>query len=62
VAPAMYAPLLAFAVAGGQSVGASELIYPRAGQLVLFPSWLSHAVRPYHGDRERISIAFNFSV
>jgi uncharacterized protein (TIGR02466 family) len=62
VAPAMYAPLLAFAVAGGQSVGASELIYPRAGQLVLFPSWLSHAVRPYHGDRERISMAFNFSL
>jgi uncharacterized protein (TIGR02466 family) len=62
VAPAMYAPLLAFAVPGGQSVGASELIYPRAGQLVLFPSWLSHAVRPYHGDRERISIAFNFSL
>jgi uncharacterized protein (TIGR02466 family) len=62
VAPAMYAPLLAFAVPGGQSVGASELIYPNAGQIVLFPSWLSHAVRPYHGDRERISIAFNFSL
>jgi uncharacterized protein (TIGR02466 family) len=62
VAPAMYAPLLAFAVPGGQSVGASELIHPQAGQLVLFPSWLSHAVRPYHGDRERISIAFNFSL
>ena len=62
VAPAMYAPLLAFAVPGGQSVGASELIYPKAGQIVLFPSWLSHAVRPYHGDRERISIAFNFSL
>ena len=62
VAPAMYAPNLAFNVPGGQSVGASELIHPKAGQVVLFPSWLSHAVRPYHGDRERISIAFNFSV
>jgi uncharacterized protein (TIGR02466 family) len=62
VAPAMYAPLLAFAVPGGQSAGASELIYPKSGQMVLFPSWLAHAVRPYHGDRERISIAFNLSV
>lgn len=62
VAPAMYAPLLGFAVPGGQSAGASELIYPKAGQMVLFPSWLAHAVRPYEGDRARISIAFNFSL
>ncbi len=62
VAPAMYAPMLAFNLLGGQSAGASELIHPKSGQLVLFPSWLSHAVRPYHGDRERISIAFNLGV
>ncbi len=62
VGPAMYAPLLAFAVPGGQSVGASELIHPKTGQMLLFPSWLSHAVRPYHGTRERISVAFNFSL
>jgi uncharacterized protein (TIGR02466 family) len=62
VAPAMYAPMLGFAVPGGQSAGASELIYPASGQLVLFPSWLAHAVRPYEGGRERISVAFNFSL
>lgn len=62
VAPAMYAPLLGFAVPGGQSAGASELISPKSGQMILFPSWLAHAVRPYRGDRERISIAFNFSL
>ncbi len=62
VAPAMYAPKLGFSTPGGQSVGASELIYPKAGQMILFPSWLQHAVRPYHGDRTRISIAFNLSV
>jgi uncharacterized protein (TIGR02466 family) len=62
VAPAMYAPQLAFAVQGGQSAGASELIFPKSGQFVLFPSWLQHAVRPYRGERTRISIAFNFSV
>jgi uncharacterized protein (TIGR02466 family) len=62
VAPAMYAPLLGFAVPGGQSAGASELIYPESGQMVLFPSWLLHAVRPYRGERERISVAFNFGL
>ena len=62
VAPAMYAPLLGFAVPGGQSAGASELIYPKSGQIVLFPSWLLHAVRPYQGERERISVAFNFGL
>jgi uncharacterized protein (TIGR02466 family) len=62
VAPAMYAPRLGFAVPGGQSAGASELIHPKSGQMVLFPSWLLHAVRPYHGERERISVAFNFGL
>jgi len=62
IAPAMYSPLLAFSTPGGQSVGASELIFPKAGQMILFPSWLQHAVRPYHGDEVRISIAFNLSV
>ena len=30
-----------------------------AGQLVLFPSWVLHEVKPYHGSGERITIAFN---
>lgn len=34
-------------------------IRPRAGDLVMFPAWLRHGVRPYRGDRERISIAMN---
>ena len=29
------------------------------GQLVLFPSWLLHDVRPYEGEGDRITIAFN---
>jgi uncharacterized protein (TIGR02466 family) len=29
------------------------------GQLVLFPSWVVHEVLPYHGDGERITVAFN---
>ena len=31
----------------------------RAGQLILFPSWLMHEVLPFFGDDERITIAFN---
>ncbi len=62
VAPAMYAPLLCFNFPGGHSAGASELIRPHSGLMVIFPAWLSHAVRPYRGDRARISIAFNLSL
>ena len=29
------------------------------GDLIVFPSWLRHGVRPYTGKRERISIAMN---
>ena len=31
----------------------------RAGELVLFPSYLFHQVLPYQGSRERITVAFN---
>ncbi|MFC3227221.1 TIGR02466 family protein [Marinibaculum pumilum] len=62
IGPAMYAPNLAFTLPGMQSVGASELISPRAGNMLIFPAWLSHAVRPYRGKGMRISIAFNMSV
>ena len=62
VLPAMYAPLLCIAMPGGASMGASETMHPRAGMMVLFPAWLSHGVRPYHGTGQRISVAFNLSV
>ena len=59
--PAMYAPHLAFGAAG-LSVGANEMVRPKAGRLVMFPAWLLHQVRPYKGNGERISIAFNLSL
>jgi uncharacterized protein (TIGR02466 family) len=61
VAPAMHAPLLAYNFSGGLSAGASEAISPQAGMLVIFPSFVSHAVKPYLGKQVRISIAINFS-
>ncbi len=60
--PAMYAPTLKFAGEDGQSVGSAETIPPRAGLLMLFPSWLYHQVRPYRGTALRISVAFNLGV
>jgi len=58
----MYAPRLAINAPGGLAMGSSETIPPKAGRILMFPSWLSHAVRPYTGTRQRISIAFNLSV
>jgi uncharacterized protein (TIGR02466 family) len=30
-----------------------------AGQLLIFPSWVLHQVQPFHGEGERITVAFN---
>ncbi|MGO9425661.1 MAG: putative 2OG-Fe(II) oxygenase [Steroidobacteraceae bacterium] len=30
-----------------------------AGQLVIFPSWVLHDVKPFEGEGERITVAFN---
>lgn len=62
VAPAIYAPLLSFAMNGGQSPDASELVHPKAGYIIMFPAWLSHGVWPYTGAPSRISIALNLGV
>jgi uncharacterized protein (TIGR02466 family) len=62
VAPVMYAPYLTFPGPDGAALGEAQRLTPQAGMLVVFPSWLSHGVRPYRGTRERISIAINFSL
>jgi uncharacterized protein (TIGR02466 family) len=36
-------------------------IRPKTGQIVMFPAWMMHGVRPYHGTGVRISIAINIS-
>ena len=35
------------------------LIDPKPGQMILFPAWMEHAVHPFEGEGERISIAVN---
>ncbi len=32
---------------------------PEPGMVILFPSWITHMVHPFHGEGERISVAFN---
>ncbi len=44
---------------GGQFSRGNKLIHLQDGQLVLFPSWLLHEVKPYFGESERITVAFN---
>ena len=62
ILPAFYAPTLRYALPGCLSAGQSDFLVPESGTLILFPAWLVHAVRPYHGTSRRISIAFNFSI
>lgn len=44
---------------GGQFSRGNKIIHLQEGQLVLFPSWLLHEVKPYFGESERITVAFN---
>ena len=62
VAPAMYRPDLVPNLPGAESSGAYATLPPTAGHVLLFPAWLSHGVRAYAGDRERISVAYNLSL
>jgi uncharacterized protein (TIGR02466 family) len=59
VTPIMYAPHLKIAISACLTAGLSEYAAPRTGQLFMFPAWLFHGVRPYHGTGTRISVAFN---
>ena len=46
----------------GNVHGGKEIIPPEPGILMVFPAWLYHYVNPYHGEGERISVAFNLNV
>lgn len=46
----------------GQPQPVEHRIAPAAGDLIVFPCWLRHGVRPHHGSGDRISIAMNIDV
>lgn len=55
----MTAPDLRLKDADGRLQHNEIAIRPHTGLIVIFPSWLQHAVRPFHGEGTRISIAIN---
>lgn len=57
----MRSPDLRFRSSSGAIDHHESLVRPKGGQLVMFPAWLMHSVRPYLGDNLRISIAINVS-
>lgn len=46
----------------GYRFGQHLEIQPFPGLMLLFPSWLEHWVTPFHGQGERISIAYNLQI
>ena len=55
----MGAPDLRLKLPDGQAMHSEVSLRPKTGMIVMFPSWLQHAVRPFHGSGPRISIAIN---
>ncbi|SMQ74322.1 conserved hypothetical protein [Altererythrobacter xiamenensis] len=55
----MTAPDLRLANADGGQMVNEIPVRPKSGDIVIFPSWLQHAVRPFYGSGTRISIAIN---
>jgi uncharacterized protein (TIGR02466 family) len=55
----MTAPDLRIADSDGGQMANEVSWRPKSGEIVIFPSWLQHAVRPFHGKGARISIAIN---
>lgn len=62
VLPAMVAPHLAFRIPGGISAGATELIRPQSGMIVLHPSWLPRGERRFEGSVQRVTVEFDLMV
>ncbi|MEW6245903.1 MAG: TIGR02466 family protein [Nitrospirota bacterium] len=57
--PRMLAPYLRYAMPELHDAGRNISFSPSAGQCVMFPGWLFHAVATYTGTAPRISVAFN---
>ncbi len=53
-------PYLMFKTADGLIQRSQAQFSPESGMMILFPSWLRHAVRPHSGSRDRVSVAMNF--
>ena len=54
-------PRIRASVAPIRNQATTVMVPPRAGMIVMFPSYLEHYVLPFKGEGKRISIAFNIS-
>ena len=57
--PVMYKPDLRYVDPDGVVYRSDHRYRPTPGQIIAFPSWVSHWVTAHNGERERISIALN---
>jgi uncharacterized protein (TIGR02466 family) len=55
----MTAPDLRLKDRDGEVQNNEPVFRPRTGAIVMFPSWLQHSVRAFHGRGTRISVAIN---
>ncbi len=46
----------------GLNFAPAARIEPKAGRMIVFPSWLPHFVHPVRGDEDRIAIACNCTI
>ena len=58
--PIMYKPDLRHVTDKGELYTNDVRLAPQVGNVVIFPSWLSHYVTPNMGSGKRISIAINY--
>lgn len=42
-----------------EGLGVERFVQPKAGRLVLFPSYMWHGTTPIHGDEPRVTVAFD---
>lgn len=58
----MQHPNVLWAGRDGKGTESQFAVLPEQGEMVIFPSWLRHGVKPHTGSGERISIAINLSL
>ena len=57
--PVMHNTRFRFVGADGQAMPLMPEVGTKPGDILMFPAWLKHGVKPYVGDGLRISVAFN---
>jgi len=59
--PAMVAPQLAFRIPGGGTAGASEIIRPQTGMILMHPAWMARGERRFDGEAPRVTVEFELT-